>query len=280
MRTGLYVPLFGDWSEPARVVDLARQAEQAGWDGLFVSDHVYGGEGIPVCDAFVALAAVASVTTRIRFGTLVTPLARRRPWVVARQTTSVDHLSAGRMIFGAGIGEDEWQGEMSAFAERAQDEDERAGLLDESLAVLLAFWSGKAVRHDGEWLNVDTAAFLPTPLQHPRIPVWVSARWPRRNPLRRAAHVDGIYPLFTEADPSLPPDVAEVRKIRDEVLRLGAPPSHDLVLRGAFGPKFGDEAIDKLMTLEQAGMSWWLESIGHDEAVSSAIERVNAGPPT
>ncbi|HKH87721.1 MAG TPA: LLM class flavin-dependent oxidoreductase [Acidimicrobiales bacterium] len=280
MKHGLFLPLYGEFADPARVVDVATQAEQAGWDGLFVWDHVYGGEGVPVGDAFVALAAIAAVTTRIRLGPLVTPLARRRPWVVARQTTSVDHLSRGRFIFGTGLGDEGWSGEMTAFSERAQEEDERAALLDESIAVLLQFWSGKPVRHDGEWVHVDSAAFLPTPLQHPRIPVWVSARWPRRNLLRRAANVDGILPVWTEvSDPSVLPDAAEVRKIREEVVRLGAPRHHDLVLRGRLGPKWTAEALDYLRVIENAGATWWLEAAQPDEPSSAVIDRVMAGPP-
>ena len=280
MKYGLFLPLYGEFADPARVVDVARQAEQAGWDGLFVWDHVYGGEGVPVGDAFVALAAVAAVTTKIRLGPLVTPLARRRPWVVARQTTSVDHLSRGRFIFGTGLGDEGWSGEMTAFSERAQEEDERAALLDEAIAVLLQFWSGKPVRHDGQWLQVVSAAFLPAPLKRPRIPVWVSARWPRRNPLRRAAHVDGILPVWTEVrDLRVSPDVAEVRKIREEVVRLGAPRRHDLVLRGVLGPKWTAEALDYLRVIENAGATWWLEAFDHDEPASAVLDRTMAGPP-
>ena len=280
MQYGLFLPLFGDFADPARVVDLARHAEGAGWDGLFVWDHVYGGEGVPVGDAFVALAAIAASTTKLRLGPLVTPLTRRRPWVVARQTTSLDYLSRGRLIFGTGLGDEGWHGELSAFAERAQEEEERVALLDESLAVLLQFWSGKPVRHDGEWLHVDSAAFLPCPLQRPRIRVWVSARWPRRTPLRRAALVDGILPIFTEErDAKAVADPAEVRKIREEVMRCGAPPPHDLVLRGVLGPVWTAEARDRLRVLENAGTTWWLESFDRDEPPSSVFERVSAGPP-
>jgi alkanesulfonate monooxygenase SsuD/methylene tetrahydromethanopterin reductase-like flavin-dependent oxidoreductase (luciferase family) len=277
MNYGLFLPLFGEFADPARVVDVA---EDAGWDGLFVWDHVYGGEGIPVGDAFVALAAIAASTSKIRMGPLVTPLTRRRPWVVARQTTSLDHLSRGRLIFGTGLGDEGWQGELSAFAERAQEEEERVALLDESLAVLLQFWSGKPVRHEGSWLHVDSAAFLPTPLQQPRIRVWISARWPRRTPIRRAALVDGVLPIFTEEqDMRALPDPVEVRKIREEVLRCGAPPGHDLVLRGILGPTWTDEALDVLRVLENAGTTWWMESFERDESPSSVFERVAAGPP-
>jgi alkanesulfonate monooxygenase SsuD/methylene tetrahydromethanopterin reductase-like flavin-dependent oxidoreductase (luciferase family) len=281
MRYGLFLPLFGEFADPARVVDVAVQAEEAGWDGLFVWDHVYGGEGVPVGDAFVALAAIAATTSKLRLGPLVTPLTRRRPWVVARQTTSVDHLSGGRLIFGTGLGDEGWLGELTAFSEAAQDEEQRQSLLDESLAVLLHLWSGKAVRHDGAWLQVDSAAFLPTPVQQPRIPVWVSARWPRRSTLRRAARLDGMLPIFVgEHDFHIAPHPAEVQRIHEELLRLGASLRHDLVLRGTLGPLWTDEVRDRLEMLELAGATWWLESFERDEAPSSIFERVNAGPPS
>jgi alkanesulfonate monooxygenase SsuD/methylene tetrahydromethanopterin reductase-like flavin-dependent oxidoreductase (luciferase family) len=280
MKYGLFLPLFGDFADPARAVDVAKLAEEGGWDGLFVWDHLYGGEGVPVGDAFVALAAIAATTTRLRLGPLVTPLTRRRPWVVARQTTSLDYVSRGRLIFGTGLGDEGWHGEVNAFAELAQEEEQRVALLDESLALLLQFWSGKPVRHDGEWLHVDSAAFLPTPLQQPRIRVWVSARWPRRTPLRRAALVDGILPIFTdERDMNAVADPGEVRKIREEVMRCGAPPQHDLVLRGRLGPNWTAESCDRLRVLENAGTTWWLESFDRDESASSVFERVSAGPP-
>ncbi len=110
MKTGLFLPLFGDLAEPRCVVELATSAEDAGWDGFFVWDHIFG-QDEPVCDAFVALAAVAAMTKRIRLGPLVTPLARRRPWVLARQTTSVDHLSEGRLVLGIGLADDGWRSE-------------------------------------------------------------------------------------------------------------------------------------------------------------------------
>ncbi len=279
MKTGLYIPLIYEFADPALVVEIARVAETAGWDGLFVSDNVYPGEGVPVCDAFVALAGVAAVTTTMSLGPLVTPIARRRPWVVARQATSLDHLSSGRLIFGTGFGEDEWLQEMTAFAERAQREDERQSLVDESLAVLFALWSGSPVRHDGTWLHVDSAAFLPTPVQRPRIPVWVSARWPRRNPLRRAALVEGIYPVFMEPERRSHPEPTDVRDIHDEVVRLGAPAGHDLVLRGSVGHDPGPAGKTYLEDLTAVGMTWWLEDLNPRQSPLSLLEKVKAGPP-
>lgn len=280
VQAGLHLPLIGEFADPAVVLEVARRAEEAGWQGFFVSDHVYGGDGTPVGDAFVALAGIAAVTSKIRLGPLVTPVARRRPWVLARQTTSVDHLSGGRLIFGAGLGIDEWQSVSTAFSEVARQEGEQQELVDESLAVLLALWSGKPVRHDGRWLHIDSEPFLPVPVQQPRIPMWVGARWPRRNSFRRAALAEGIYPIFTDAASALlAPPPADVKAIRDEVVRQGAGPQHDLVIRGALGPDWKPEALERLRALEAVGMTWWLEGFSRGEPLSSVLERVGAGPP-
>ncbi len=282
MRYGVFVPLVGDFAEPARAVEIAVRAENAGWDGLFVSDLVEFPEGSTESDACITLAAIAATTSRMSLG-LVTPVAdRRRPWVLARQSAMLDHLSGGRLIFQTGVGYASWHEGLSvpAQANRGEEEDARLSLFEESLAVLQLCWSGEPVRHEGRWMHVDSPPFLPTPLQRPRIPVWVSASWPRRSPLRRAAHLDGICPIFTSArDPHVPPSAEDVRRIRSELQQLGAPPGHELALRGVLGPRWPEESIDQIRALERAGATWWFETITQDEPVSSVVERVSAGPP-
>lgn len=231
--------------------------------------------------ACIIAAAVASTTTSLQLG-LVTPAAdRRRPWVLARQSAIIDHFSRGRLIFGTGVGYATWHANLALPDRGAHDEEEdaRTSLFEESLAVLLLCWSGAPVRHEGRWMQVDSPPFLPVPLQRPRIPVWVSAEWPRRTPLRRAAHVDGILPVFTSRRDEPVPDVDDVRAVRDEMRRLGAPPQHELALRGALAPQWTAESVDRLRILENAGATWWFETIRPGESVSSVSERVAAGPP-
>lgn len=161
---------------------------------MFLWDHLNRPYELPVADPWIALAAAAVVTTRIRLGTLLTPLARRRPWVLARQTVSMDVLSGGRLILGAGLGsaggrEVEW----AAFGEEL-DLKRRARLLDEGLDVLAGLWSGEAFTYDGDMHSVGPARFLPTPVQQPRIPVWIGGTWPHKAPFRRAARWDGVVP--------------------------------------------------------------------------------------
>jgi alkanesulfonate monooxygenase SsuD/methylene tetrahydromethanopterin reductase-like flavin-dependent oxidoreductase (luciferase family) len=180
MAEGIFVAPFGELSEPALVAELAADAEAAGWDGFFVWDHVaYRPPVTHVADPWVTLAAIAVRTQRVRIGPLVTPLARRRPHQLARETVTLDRLSGGRLVLGVGLGPDT-TGEFdpARFGEEG-DPRERARLLDAGLDALTGYWAG---------------GFEPRPL-HGTIPIWVAARWPNRRPLRRAARYDGVFPI-------------------------------------------------------------------------------------
>lgn len=191
MRFGLDVATSGEWADPTRLADLAFDAEAAGWDGFFLWDILATEtDGEDVVDPWVTLAVIAARTRRIRIGALVTPLARRRPWDVARQVATLDALSGGRMVFGAGLGwkPDEFDrlGEDPAPATRAQR-------LDEGLMLLDRFWSGESVSFTGRHFRVRDVRIVPRPIQRPRVPIWLAAGWPRTAPLRRAARYDGVY---------------------------------------------------------------------------------------
>ena len=196
IRFGLYLPNFGLAIEPRFVAELAGEAEAAGWDGLFLWDHIHSSsksaKPAPMVDPWVSLAAAAMVTERIRLGTTVTPVARRRPWKLARETASLDHLSQGRLTLSVGLGyppETEFEnfGELSAAGLRAQK-------LDEGLAILAGLWSGKPFSFSGKYYRLKKALFLPASFQKPRIPVWVGGVWPNPGPFIRAARWDGSFP--------------------------------------------------------------------------------------
>ncbi|MGA8681338.1 MAG: LLM class flavin-dependent oxidoreductase, partial [Acidimicrobiales bacterium] len=159
MRYGLFLPAFAEFADPRRVVRLAVAAEDAGWEGLFLWDHVLAIPGMAVADAWVTLSAVAMATSRLRIGALVTPLNRRRPWVIARQIATLDHLSGGRLVVGVGIGDDDWK-EFSSFGE-VTGQVARGELLDESLAVLRQLLTGQPVDYEGKRLSVHSGPFLP-----------------------------------------------------------------------------------------------------------------------
>jgi alkanesulfonate monooxygenase SsuD/methylene tetrahydromethanopterin reductase-like flavin-dependent oxidoreductase (luciferase family) len=133
MKFGIYLPNFGSYGEARVLANLAQDAENSGWDGFFIWDHI-AGLTLPMVDPWVALAAIAVTTHRIRIGTTVTPLPRRRPWKLAREAVSIDHLSGGRLTLGVGIGggESEW-----AHLGEQPDLKKRGVMLDEALSVLV-----------------------------------------------------------------------------------------------------------------------------------------------
>ena len=186
MRFGMSVPAFADFSDPRVLAELAHDAEAAGWDGFFIWDAIFFDPTFhPMADPWVSRAAVALSTQRLRIGIMVTPIARRRPWKLARETVSVDRLSKGRLILGIGLGDPaQWD---FGFFDEPTDPKVRARLLDEGLDILTGLWSGQPFSYQGEKYNVKEVTFRPTPVQSPRIPIWVGGWWPNKPPLRRAA---------------------------------------------------------------------------------------------
>lgn len=197
MKRGLFIAPFDELADPRALAELGRLAETRGWDGLFLWDHITYTEPIgAIADPWTVLAAVATVTERIRLGPLVTPLPRRRPWVLARQAVSLDHLSGGRLVLGFGIGGDA-TGEMEPFGDEGTMRT-RAAMLEDGLDLLGELMSGEPVDHAGPHYAVRARPFLPRPVQSPRIPVWIGARWPGRRPFARAAQWDGVFPIEIE----------------------------------------------------------------------------------
>jgi alkanesulfonate monooxygenase SsuD/methylene tetrahydromethanopterin reductase-like flavin-dependent oxidoreductase (luciferase family) len=199
-KRGIFVAPFDELADPRVLARLASEAEERGFEGFFVWDHVnYRPPTRAVADPWVALSAVATATERLLIGPLVTPLSRRRVQKVARETATLDLLSGGRSVFGVGLGSDN-NGELEPFGE-VVDPRERARLLDDGLERLVKFWDGE---------------FEPRPLQRPRIPVWVAARWPNKRPLRRAARWDGLFPIDQDEPEQLAEMVAYVNEQRED----------------------------------------------------------------
>jgi alkanesulfonate monooxygenase SsuD/methylene tetrahydromethanopterin reductase-like flavin-dependent oxidoreductase (luciferase family) len=200
LRRGLYLAPFDDLADPKVLVGLAVHAEEHGWHGVFLWDHIlYRPPVRAVADPWVALSAIAAHTERLRLGPLVTPLSRRRVHKVARETVTLDHLSQGRLILGVGLGSGR-NDELERFGE-VVDPRERAQRLDHGLSRLNEFWAGE---------------FEPRPVQTPRIPIWVAARWPHRRPLRRAVRWDGLFPIELPGPEALAELAGEVAEQRDD----------------------------------------------------------------
>lgn len=198
LRNLLYLPPFGPIADPRLVADLAAEAEAAGWDGVFLWDHILRRreEVIAVADPWVCLAAMAMTTSRIRIGPLVTPMTRRRPVKLAREIVGIDQLSNGRLTVGLGLGVDTG-GELSRFGE-ITDPVIRGQRLDEGLTILEQFLVHGHGDFHGEHFVVDDVLFEPRPVQQPRPPFWFAVRGSARKPVRRAARYEGLVPIEME----------------------------------------------------------------------------------
>ena len=287
MRFGIMMPAFEDFADPRLLMQTAREAEAAGWDGLFLWDHLMNNGLYAVADPWVALAAVATATTTIRIGTMVTPLARRRPWKLARELVTLDQLSNGRVILAVGLGEPPHE-DFGAFGEDPGAKV-RAEKLDEGLTILDGLLRGEPVRFQGMHYDVDRVAFRPTPVQTPRIPIWVGGMFPNPAPLRRAARWDGYAPIKPSETGMMLEDWDKVREVIAAERTSDAP--FTLVRIGSVHGLSATQAAERVRPYAEYGLDWWLEAIDpfSDEASWSqpwppgAIDEMKAqirqGPP-
>lgn len=275
MRYALNVPNFGAFADVRALAQLAHEAEEAGWDGFFLWDHI-GGWPAPTADPWVALAAMAMTTSRIRLGPLVTPLPRRRPWKLARETATLDHLSNGRLVLGVGIGDDTIGREYSAYGESG-DNKLHGEMLDEALDVLTGLWSSEPFSYSGTHYTVSDAQYLPAPVQQPRIPIWVAATLPHKRPLRRAARWDGVCPIQSNQQHLTPQHVRELLAVIHETRSESEP--FEVVLAGYTGDLSKDEAAEQLGRLAEAGVTWWQEGVLPDNTLDDLRAQIHQGPP-
>jgi alkanesulfonate monooxygenase SsuD/methylene tetrahydromethanopterin reductase-like flavin-dependent oxidoreductase (luciferase family) len=263
MRFSINIPNFGEFADARTVATVAVAAEQAGWDALFVWDHVVHDKrqrrGQPFGDPWMLLTAGALATSRLRLGTLVTPVARRRPEQLARQVATLDSLSDGRVIFGAGLG-GPLEDEFASFGETT-DPVVLAERLDEGLALLNRYWSGEPVDHHGRHYRVRDVTLLPASVQRPRPPVWIGGFWPHRRPIRRAAGWDGVVPLFTTARHGHAPPVDQVRDLVAYVHqhRADRPDAAFEIVLGGASPGDPAKARELIEPLAEVGATWWDE---------------------
>ncbi|MDK3157373.1 LLM class flavin-dependent oxidoreductase [Kamptonema cortianum] len=287
MKYGLTMPPFGPYADPKYLASIAREAEEAGWDGFFIWDHVvYDNPSHPMVDPWIGLAAIACKTTRIRIGAMITSLARRHPWKVARETVSLDILSDGRLIFGAGLG-DPPERDFGTFNE-PEDARIRAARLDEGLAILNGLWSGQPFSHSGEHYTVKETVFLPIAVQQPRIPIWVGGSWNKHAPMRRAARWDGFFPLKWRGMVSVD-EWRDIQAYVKEQRTSDAP--FDWIQGGTSPGDQRDKAADFVAQYADVGVTWWVEHIdpwrfglGWEELMTTEVvermnERIRQGPP-
>ncbi len=272
MQYGVIIP-GGDLDT---ILALATEAEAVGWDGVFYWDGINIPAAGPMYDPWVVLAAIATCTERVRIGAIITPISRRRPWKLARETVTLDHLSHGRLVVPVGLGalDDGGFGKVG----EATDLKMRAAMLDEGLEVLTGLWSGQPFSYHGAHYDVEEMTFLPPPVQTPRIPVWVVAAWPRAKSMRRALRYDGILPQKMDgADGAMTPDDIQAMRAFIAAQRAATTP-FDIIMEGETP---GDDPAQVAVTvapLAAAGATWWMET--RWTAGPEALRvRIAQGPP-
>jgi alkanesulfonate monooxygenase SsuD/methylene tetrahydromethanopterin reductase-like flavin-dependent oxidoreductase (luciferase family) len=275
MRYGIIVNTGG----PREMADLAAEAEAAGWDGVFYYDAIAIGES-EMFDPWVVLAAMAMRTERVRLGLVITPPSRRRPWKLARETMTIDHLSSGRLVLPVGLGalDDAGFGNVG----EPTDARTRAELMDETLAILEGLWSGEPFAFEGRHYRFGPMTFRPVPVQRPRIPVWVVGAWPHERSMRRVLRWDGIVTQTERPE--------EIAVIAEYVVRerSGLPDGPDagqrdhpfeIVVQGstrADDPAAAGAAVEPFI---RAGATWWIDANWEAATVDSVRRRISAGPP-
>jgi alkanesulfonate monooxygenase SsuD/methylene tetrahydromethanopterin reductase-like flavin-dependent oxidoreductase (luciferase family) len=261
LRSGLSLPLFNELSDPLAAVRLAAEAEAAGWDGVFVWDHLWWRAPVTHAgDPWITLAGIAAATEEVRLGPMVTPLPRRRPAKVARETVTLDRLSRGRLVLGVGIGEDRFGKEFTTTGEQL-DERARGEMLDESLDILTAAWVGETVHHHGRHYTIEGGQFLPRPVQRPGVPVWIAGFSGNTKPMRRAARYHGFFPVNLEHPDQLAEVVAAVTELRRDPT---APYDFVVGLPAGVDPH----------PWQKAGATWWLRGFEPERVSSDQVRGV------
>ena len=270
MKFGFVIP----GGDVETLLEIAQEVEVYGWDGVFVADGVY------VTDPWIVLAAIAVRTSHIRIGTLLTPASRRRPWKLASETATLDQLSHGRVILPVGLGATN-----TGFDKVGEQTDRkvRARLLDESLEIVTRFWSGQPFHYQGNHYHVNwDVDWSYTPVQKPRIPIWVVGAWPKERSIRRALRYDGLLATTIQSDSSLTPptptDIQAMKQFIDTQRSEKTP--FDIIVEGVTPLDAPEQANTIVSSFAEAGATWWIESMWDVPGGLDVVRaRVRQGPP-
>lgn len=261
------------------IIDMASEAEEAGWDGVFYWDGICIQEVGLMYDPWVVLAAMAQRTRRVRIGAILTPVSRRRPWKLARETVSVDHLSQGRLVVPVGLGALDDGG--FAKVGDATDRKTRAQLLDEGLEILTGLWSGQPFSFQGTHYRLEEMTFVPPPVQTPRIPVWVVGAWPREKSMQRVLRYDGLLPQKFNPDGSggsvTPADIQAMKAYIEKNRTLTTP--FDIISEGETPGDNLEQAVEQIQPYIEAGITWWMEARWGANSINEVRARIQQGPP-
>ncbi len=267
--------------EAREQVELARAAEAAGWDGVFTWDGVHVSDDIETYDPWALMGAMAMATERVRLGAMLTPPSRRRPWNLARQTTTVDRLSGGRLILPVGLGAADDRG-VVGLGEEA-DRKTRAERMDEALEILIGLWSGQPFGYQGKHYQFEPMAFRPTPVQRPRIPIWVVGAWPSERSMSRVLRYDGLLPYWLPQRGAeglaRPQEPEQLAGMRDWIGARRSLEGFDIIMEGTTSADDAVAAAAEVKRWADAGATWWIESDWSNWEVEVMRRRIEAGPP-
>jgi alkanesulfonate monooxygenase SsuD/methylene tetrahydromethanopterin reductase-like flavin-dependent oxidoreductase (luciferase family) len=273
MNYGIALP----YTSPRVVARLAQLAEESGWDGCFLGDAIW-------CeDPMIGLAAAAMTTSRIRLGTMITPVPLRIPWKLASESLALDHLSNGRLTLGLGAGA-VWMG-WNAFPDEVTETKVRLEMLDETIDILTLLYQRKPFDYDGRHYHLkltrlDVGYYPPGPVQRPRVPLWCVGIWPSMKSMQRALKCDGVI-VEARAPEGAPRDVRadDVREIKSYVAaNRDTSPPFEIVLNGNVAALDRAGLQDRLLPLDEAGATWWIEGLW-EASEEVAAERIRRGPP-
>lgn len=278
IKYGISLINFNELADPEIIIDLAIEAEKAGWDGIFLPEHqVFDKKAIyHITETWVLLSAIASRTEKIKIGTGVVALPRYNPWWFAKMTATLDVLSKGRLILGLGLGGPET--EFETFGEE-YDLKFFAEKMDESLEIIQGLWTGEPFSFSGNHYTIKEATFLPKPIQAPRIPLIFGGMWPSKKPFIRGAKYDGIMPIHKNFPQDLTPDeLKQIISIVNSHRSVDDPFEIMISGTGFFTP---DRRVELIQPYIDIGITWWLEHVNTlmQPSVGAMRELVKQGPP-
>lgn len=275
MRYGFIIPA----GDVRTIPEMAAEAEAAGWDGVFIADCISidapGYPPGPYYDPWILLALMAARTQHVVLGPMIAAISRRRPWKLARETMTLDHLSQGRIVLPVGLGAASDDAGFYKVGEEMSMKG-RAALMDECLDILNGAWSGELFSHDGEHYHVQSMQLLPPSLQRPRIPVWPIGVWPREKSMQRVLRWDGIVPQKKDGDMT-PDDIRAIKAYVEARRTLTTP--FDITWEGETPGDDIERAAAIVRPWIDAGITWWMEARWNNSGLNEVRERIRQGPP-
>ncbi len=278
MRYGFILPGGDIWTIP----EMAVEAEAAGWDGVFIPDCISidtpNYPPGPGYDPWILLTLIAIRTERVIFGPMLAAISRRRPWKLARETMTLDHLSHGRIVLPVGLGAATDDAGFYKVGEEMTTRG-RAQLMDECLDILNGAWSGELFSHDGVQYHVQPMKLLPPSVQRPRIPIWVVDAWPRQKSMQRVLHWDGIIPQKMDGSntPMTPDDIRAIKAYVQANRQFSTP--FDIICEGETPGDAPERATAIVRPWIDAGITWWMETRWSTTSLEEVRDRIRQGPP-